>query len=200
MPGFAQIDQVKCALEDWNETTSDLDLMNGEEFSADRPLKSASVLIPIVERDASANVILTRRTATVRHHAGQISFPGGRREDHDRGPEATALREAQEEIGLDPRNVEILGQGPVHETATGFLITPVVGCVASDFAPVLQIEEVAEVFEVPLNHLADLSSYRIESLEWRSARRYFYVIDYGSYRIWGATARILFGLAERLKS
>ncbi len=180
--------------------SSDIDLMNGEEFSASRPLKSASALIPIVELDDSANVIFARRTATARHHAGQISFPGGRKEDHDRGPAATALREAQEEIGLDPRNVEILGQCLVHETATGFLITPVVGCVASDFAQVLQIEEVAEVFEVPLNHLADLSSYRIESREWRSAKRYFYVIDYGSYRKWGATARILFGLAERLKS
>ena len=86
--------------------SSDIDLMNGEEFSASRPLKSASALIPIVERDDSANVIFTRRTATARHHAGQISFPGGRKEDQDRGPAATALREAQEEIGLDPRNVD----------------------------------------------------------------------------------------------
>lgn len=199
MSDFAQLDRVKQALRDWNETTSDLDLMNSAEILNSDPPSSASVLIPIITRAGAANVILTRRTTTVKHHAGQISFPGGRMEEQDRDPEATALREAHEEIGLDPFNVEVLGKGPLHETATGFLIAPIVGRVISDFIPVLQKEEVDEVFEVPLEFLAELGNYRIESREWRGARRYFYVIEFRGYHVWGATARILFGLAERLR-
>ena len=200
MSDSAQFDRVRVALDGWVDATSDLDLMNDAQLSRSIRPSSASVLIPITAREGEAHVILTRRTTTVKHHAGQISFPGGRMEEQDREPEATALREAQEEIGLDPANVEILGSGPLHETATGFLIAPIVGRVISDFQPVLQEEEVAEVFDVPLRFLTELDNYRIESREWSGTRRYFYVIDFRSYRIWGATARILFGLAERLSS
>ncbi|MDE0113590.1 MAG: CoA pyrophosphatase [Albidovulum sp.] len=198
MPDISQFDRVKSAIEGWTEATSDLDLMNRADLPGSIPPSSASVLIPIIAREGEANVILTRRTTTVKHHAGQISFPGGRMEEQDKKPESTALREAQEEIGLDPRNVEILGRGPLHETSTGFLIAPIVGRIISDFSPVLQEDEVAEVFEVPLLFLADLGNYRIECREWRGAKRYFYVIDFRNYRIWGATARILYGMAERL--
>ena len=190
--------RLESAIGGWSEETSDYDLGNDPNAWRSGTPTEASVLIPFILRGGKANVVLTRRTDTVKHHAGQISFPGGRREDKDSTPEATALREAQEEIGLDPGCVRILGRGPLHETATGFLITPFAGLVDPGFVPMLQEEEVAEVFEVPLAHLSILENYRVEAREWKGGLRRFYVIDFESYRIWGATARILHGLARCL--
>ncbi len=111
---------------------------------------------------------------------------------------AAALREAQEEVGLDPANVEVLGSLPGHLTVTGFDVTPVLARIKADFDPIPEPGEVDEVFRVPLAHIADPARYSVQSRRWRGQRRYYYIVPYGPYYIWGATARILRGLAERL--
>jgi len=161
-------------------------------------LREAAVLVPLIGEKSELRIILTKRASHLKHHPGQIAFPGGKVETSDRDHTAAALREAQEEIGLSPRNVKILGHIPFHETVTHFRITPVVGLVSGRFIPVPNIGEVEEVFEVPLAYLANLENYRIEGRIWGGVRRQYFTIPYGPYYIWGATARILQGFAERL--
>lgn len=163
-----------------------------------RVLRPAAVLVPFLGRADGVQVILTKRASHLKHHPGQIALPGGKLEPEDAGPEAAALREAQEEIGLDPAGVEILGRLPPHETVTNFCVTPVLGRIRASFTPIPQDSEVAEVFTVPLAHLADLGRYRIERRLWRGAWRRYYTVPYGPYYVWGATARILYGLARRM--
>ncbi|MEM9049037.1 MAG: CoA pyrophosphatase [Pseudomonadota bacterium] len=163
-----------------------------------RRLRAAAVLCGLTERDGAYHILLTRRAPALKHHAGQVAFPGGKVDAGDPSPLAAALREAQEEIGLAPEHVEVLGSIDGHETATGFAITPFVGIVAPGFRPVPETGEVAEVFEAPLDFLMDPSNHKRASRDWNGQKRYFYEMPWGQHYIWGATARILKGLSLRL--
>jgi len=164
-----------------------------------RHLTAAAVLVPLVERDDGLTVLLTRRTDHLHDHAGQISFPGGREEAHDGGPVATALRETEEEIGLEPRFVEVAGFLDSYETVTGFLVTPVVGFVAPGFTIVPDRFEVADVFEVPLEFVLDPGNHRTDSRVVRGRPRSYYVLEYQRRYIWGATAGMLINLCRRVR-
>jgi 8-oxo-dGTP pyrophosphatase MutT (NUDIX family) len=161
-------------------------------------LRHAAVLVPIVLRHEGLSVLLTRRTEGLRSHASQISFPGGRMEPTDATPEATALRETEEEIGLPRTRVEVIGRLARRETGTGFGVVPVVGLLTPPFPLAADPTEVAEVFEVPLGFLIDPVNRRFETRIAGGMERRFYAIPYGDYYIWGLTARLLVSLAERL--
>lgn len=158
----------------------------------------AAVLIPLVQRETGLTVLLTQRTAHLRDHAGQISFPGGRCEESDATPQAAALREAQEEVGLDPAQVEVLGVLPEYSTATGFSITPVVGLVTPPLNLKLDDFEVAEVFEVPFAFLMDPRNHQQHKVEFQGALREYYAMPWEGYFIWGATAGMLVTLQRFL--
>lgn len=178
--------------------SSDYDLNPDVNLPKGRRLRPAAVLVPIVERETGAGLILTKRAPTLNHHPGQVAFPGGKVDDADGGPVRAALREAEEEIGLKPAQAEVLGTLPPHETVTGFLATPVLALIDPGFAPVPEAREVAEVFEVPLAHVLDPTRYSVQSRRWRGTRRAYYTVPYGPYYIWGATARMLRALADRV--
>lgn len=162
------------------------------------PLTPAAVLFPIVLRDGGHTVLLTQRTAHLRDHPGQISFPGGRVEEEDISPVHTALRETSEEVGLAEGHIEIIGFLPEYRTGTGFRVTPVVGLVTPPFAVSPDPFEVAEVFEVPLAFLLDPANHQQHALHYRGALRQYYAMPYGEYFIWGATAGMIRSLADRL--
>ena len=161
-------------------------------------LKPASVLVPIVPRDAGLTVIFTQRAAHLKDHSGQISFPGGRAAPSDASPEATALREAREEIGLDAARVEILGRLSDYHTRTGYIITPVVGVLAPPFELRPDAGEVEEIFEVPLAFLLDPANHQRQSREWQGELRWFFAMPYQGRYIWGATAGMLVNLSRYL--
>lgn len=163
-------------------------------------LTAASVLVPIVARADELTVLFTQRTTQLRKHSGQVSFPGGRAEPHDPSPEFTALRETQEEIGLPPAQVELIGRLPEYCTRTGYCITPVVGVVRPPLALRPDAREVEEIFEVPLSFLLDPRNHQRHSLEWEGETRWFFAIPYGSRYIWGATAGMLVNFYRRLAS
>jgi 8-oxo-dGTP pyrophosphatase MutT (NUDIX family) len=169
-----------------------------EEGADDQPLTPAAVLVPIVLRSAGQTMLLTQRTAHLRDHAGQISFPGGRVEAEDSSPVHTALRETEEEIGLSRQHVDVLGFLPEYRTGTGFRVTPVVAVVRPPFELALDPFEVAEAFEVPLGFLLDPANHQRHSLHYRGALRSYFAMPYGDYFIWGATAGMIRSLAERL--
>ena len=178
--------------------SSDFDLSPDTVLPAGRKLRPAGVLVPISLVSGEARVILTMRSSALKHHPGQIAFPGGKQDDTDADVTATALREAQEEIGLPTDLPEILGVLPDHETVTGFTVTPVVALLRQEFSVVPETGEVDEVFSVPLSHVAEAGNYLVESRRWRGDRRYYFTVPFGPYYIWGATARMLRGLAARL--
>ncbi|HEY8878136.1 MAG TPA: CoA pyrophosphatase [Roseateles sp.] len=153
------------------------------------------MLIPLVQREAGLNLLLTRRTDHLRDHAGQISFPGGRVEPEDDGPIATALRETEEEIGLSRQHIEVIGQLPVYSTVTAFQVTPVVGLVEPEFTLTLDSFEVAEAFEVPLAFLMNPAHHRHHRFEFAGVERRFLSMPWQGeereYFIWGATAAML---------
>ena len=179
--------------------TSDFDLNPAVELPPGRILQPAAVLIGLWDRGGPLQLILTKRASHLKHHPGQIALPGGKQDDGDSGPQGTALREAQEEIGLARENVTILGRLPTHETVTGFSMIPILGYIRADFVFRPDPSEVEEVFTVPLAHVLDPDRYTIEKRLWRGQWRRFYAVPYGPYYIWGATARILRGLAERVQ-
>ena len=161
-------------------------------------LKPASVLVPIVDRGRESpsglTMLFTRRAAHLKDHSAQVSFPGGRVSPEDPSPEATALREAREEIGLDPGRVELLGRMPEYLTRTGFRITPVVGVLTPPFELQPDANEVDEIFEVPLAFLLDPANHQRQSREWQGELRWFYAMDFGPHTIWGATAGMVVNL------
>ena len=159
--------------------------------------RAAAVLVPLVMRDAGLTVLLTQRADHLNDHAGQVSFPGGRREPTDPTAAATALREAQEEVSLAPERVEVLGTLPDYLTGTGFRVTPVVGLVHPPFSVRADTFEVAEIFEVPLAFLMNPAHHEVRVMRWEGGERRFFAMPYprdaigGHHFIWGATAGML---------
>jgi 8-oxo-dGTP pyrophosphatase MutT (NUDIX family) len=180
--------------------SSDFDLNPGLQLPAGRVLRPAGVLIALWSGPSGTEMILTKRSSRLKHHPGQIAFPGGKVDPGDDGPVGAALRESWEEVGLPQDRVTVLGTLPQHETVTGFLVTPVLGTISGDFSPLPEAGEVEEVFSVPLSHVTTPANFRIERRRWRGEWRRYYAVPYGPYYIWGATARILRGLAERLSA
>ncbi|WP_018608765.1 CoA pyrophosphatase [Uliginosibacterium gangwonense] len=159
---------------------------------------ASAVLILLQAHEDGLHVLLTRRTEHLRHHAGQISFPGGRREEQDATAVRTALREAQEEVGVVPSDVEVLGCLPDFLVPSGFLITPVLGLLQRPAKLVLDDFEVAEAFEVPLAHLMQRIRYQQHRLQWQGSVRHVHAVAYQGRFVWGATAGILVMLADFL--
>jgi 8-oxo-dGTP pyrophosphatase MutT (NUDIX family) len=178
---------------------SDFDLSPGRWTDVTPALKfeAAAVLIPIVAR-SEPSVLLTQRTASLAKHAGQIAFPGGRADPDDGSPLATALREATEEIGLEPSGVDPLGYLDPYRSGTGFLITPVVALVQPDLTLTLNADEVHSAFEVPLSFVMDPDNHRLEMRDAGGRERLFYAISYADRYIWGITAGILRNLYEKV--
>ena len=163
-----------------------------------RPRRPAAVLVPIVERPEGPTVLLTRRADHLHDHPGQVSFPGGRLDDTDRGPIDTALRETAEEIGLGREFVDLAGLLDGYETVTGYGVTPVVGFIRPGFALTLDTFEVAEAFEVPLAFFLEEASRQVHSRVRDGRRRYYYAFEYENRYVWGATAGMLVNLQRRI--
>jgi len=161
-------------------------------------LKPAAVLVPIIRRDHGHTVLLTKRAEHLRQHKGQISFPGGRRDDGDPTYAHAALREAHEEVGLPPAAVQVLGYLDDYPTFTGYRITPVVGYVETEFEPSTDPGEVAEAFELPLSHLTGDNRFERKAMERGGLSLPFLQLEYGGHTIWGATAAILWDLRRQL--
>ncbi|MEE9427008.1 MAG: CoA pyrophosphatase [Paracoccaceae bacterium] len=193
-----EINEIRQALQKPALPTSDYDLNPDVVLPKNRKLRPAAVLVALLTSDEGLQVLLTKRAASLVHHPGQIAFAGGKVETADNGPVKAALREAWEEIGLMQNNVEVLGTLPLHETVTGFNVTPVVGIIKRTFDPKPEPGEVAEVFSVPLAHVTELARFQVRSRHWQGSQRYYQTVPYGPYYIWGATARILHALAQRL--
>lgn len=178
-----------------------------ENFFTDRAPAKAAVLVPIVLRGPAAcesTVLLTTRSAQMKTHAGQIAFPGGRVEPQDVSMQATALREAQEEVGLQAKHVQVIGELPTYITGTSYWVTPVIGLVSPDFELKLNADEVDDVFEVPLSFLMNPANHRHHAVDWQGAQRHWFSMPYQESRttttgekqlverfIWGATAGML---------
>lgn len=167
------------------------------QLAAARP---AAVLIGIVQRPGGARVILTRRAAHLRDHSGQVAFPGGKIDAADASPMAAALREAHEEIGLDPQLVAAIGYLDPYLTGTGFCVLPVLAQVSPQFEPNPDMREVDAVFEPPLAFLMNPHSHQRQSREWQGIMRHFYAMPWQGHHIWGATAGMIRAMYERLYS
>jgi 8-oxo-dGTP pyrophosphatase MutT (NUDIX family) len=174
----------------------DHDLNPGMDLPETR--RPASVLVPVIGRPDHPTILLTQRSADLPHHAGQVSFPGGRAEKTDVDAIDTALRETEEEIGLDRRHVEVIGRLDTYVTRTGFEVTPIVGLVRPPFEMKADPVEVAAIFEVQLSFILDRSNHERHSREWQNKIRHFYVLPHPERYIWGATAGMLVNLAEML--
>ncbi|MDO8651732.1 MAG: CoA pyrophosphatase [Undibacterium sp.] len=181
----------------WTPETADEHLL--AQVISFRP---ASVLIPLVLRDEGISLLLTHRAAHLHDHAGQISFPGGRFEERDSSAVETALREAQEEIGLDRQHVDVIGVLPQYRTGTGYNVTPVVSLLQPPFQLKADPFEVASIFEVPLSFLMDPQNHQRRSLELPNGAgtRSFYAMPYQQHFIWGATAGMLRNLFHFLRA
>jgi 8-oxo-dGTP pyrophosphatase MutT (NUDIX family) len=189
-------DRLRAALETAHEPI----LLTGDhhDFDPDDVTHPAAVLVAVTDR-ADPGVILTQRTETLRRHAGQVAFPGGRIDPEDDGPVDAALREAEEEIALPRARVQVIGTADRYRTVTGYCVTPVIGVVAPDLAYVPAEAEVADVFEVPLSFLLNDANHREASVEYLGRQRRYYEIMWEGRRIWGATAAMIVNLSRRLQ-
>ncbi len=181
----------------WSPSDFDLNPDMVADFAVMDEARAAAVLIPVIARP-ELTVLLTQRTESLSTHAGQIAFPGGRVDEADASVVDAALREAEEEIGLDRRFVEPLGFIDSYRTGTGYRIAPVVALVRPGFVLQLNPHEVVEAFEVPLSFLMDLTNHQRHSREWRGRQRDFYAMPFGERYIWGATAGMLKNMHLRL--
>lgn len=163
-----------------------------------KDLRLAAVLVPLVEHEDEPSILLTRRADHLDKHSGQVAFPGGKVEDNDDSPIITALREAEEEIGLDRNYVEVAGVLDTYQTGTGFIILPVVGFVRPGFTLTPDANEVADIFEVPARIALHADNYETRSGEWQGRMWDFYSMDYQGYNIWGATAGMLMHMSRRI--
>lgn len=188
---------IRRAIAKLTKPTSDFDL-NSSNYKSSGQTKEAGVLLPIVRQFDGIYLVLTKRAAHLSNHPGQISFPGGKRENKDTNIDATALREAQEEIGLKAEVVEVLGRLPAHETVTGFQITPIIGWIDRNWTAVADPNEVTEIFQVPLSYITNIKNFQIQDRIWNGRKRNYYTVPYGPYYIWGATACILYNFAMKL--
>lgn len=170
----------------------------GDGYARSVTSSPASVLVPVMDRPDGLTVLFTRRTEFLKSHAGQISFPGGRAEAHDRFPSDTALREAEEEIGLSKSRVEVLGCLPDYATISGYRVTPVVALVHAGAEMHPDSSEVAEIFEVPLQHLLDPTNHQRNTMVHGGSERHYYAFPFERHYIWGATAGMLMNLYQYL--
>jgi len=162
------------------------------------PLTPAAVLVPLVLRPEGVTLLLTKRTAHLNDHAGQVSFPGGRVEISDANRIATALRETTEEVGVHPRHITPIGNLDIYITRTGFEVTPVIGILNPPFEQKPDPFEVAEIFEVPLDFFMDRANHERHSYDFNGSTRYFHAMPYNDYYIWGVTAGIIVNLVDIL--
>ena len=167
------------------------------ELEGAPPATAAAVLVAVTDRP-EPGVILTQRTEHLRRHAGQVAFPGGRIDPEDADAVAAALREAEEEIALDPTLVSVIGAIDRYRTGTGFDVTPVLGVIPPDLPLVGAEAEVADVFEVPLAFILDPANHQARSAPWQGRTRHYHQIEWGNRRIWGATAAMIVNLSRRL--
>ena len=188
---------IRRAIAQLTKPTSDFDL-NSSNYKSSGQTKEAGVLLPIIRQFDGTYLVLTKRAAHLSNHPGQISFPGGKRENKDTNIDATALREAKEEIGLKAEVVEVLGRLPAHETVTGFQITPIIGWIDRSWTGVADPNEVTEIFQVPLSYITNIKNFQIQDRIWNGRKRNYYTVPYGPYYIWGATACILYNFAMKL--
>ena len=165
-----------------------------------KSFRQAAVLVPITKTsyNGESSIVLTVRSSSLKTHAGQVSLPGGTSEKQDRDLAATALRESYEEIGLRPEEVEILGQLGELVMPSGYRVTPVVGIIANDLEYAANPAEVEAVFHAPLRMVLDTHAYKRSTVSYRDVKRTVLELNYGDYRIWGATAAILHHLAQQI--
>ena len=158
----------------------------------------AAVLVLIIIRNDGLQVLLTKRNENLKHHAGQISFPGGRVDDSDRNVQHTALRETEEEVGLKPALIKIIGELDQYIVGTGYLVSPIIGVIEPPFELVKQEDEVAEIFEAPLDFLISPENFKHYSRNFNGKTHYHFAITWENHFIWGATAGMLRNLSHRL--
>lgn len=178
-------------------TSGDFDLNPQLRPARPRALSPAAVLLPIID-SSEPSILFTRRTEHLSRHAGQVSFPGGRAQNEDNSLIDTALRETREEIGITSDFISVAGFLDTYETGTGYAILPVVGVLRKGFALIPNVDEVAEIFEVPLAFLLDPANSERHSGDWQGRKREFYAFRYGGHYIWGATAAMLVNLRDRI--
>lgn len=180
--------------------TAQSNTMEDEWIEKSKKLRLAAVLIGLVDKGAGQepSILLTRRADHLDKHSGQVAFPGGKVESQDATPVETALREAHEETGLDPKFVEVAGFLDTYQTGTGFLILPVVGFIRPGFSLTPDTNEVADIFEVPASLALDAQGYERHSGEWGGKTRHYYSLQFEGYTIWGATAGMLMHMSRRL--
>jgi len=193
-----QITNIKSNLLKYGSCSSDFDLNPDMNLDQKFNFLEASVLIPILTFKKDLEILLTKRSNKLKNHPGQIAFPGGKKDQIDSSPIETALRETKEEVGLNPKNVEIIASLPSHKTATGFVINPYLGLINQPFNETLRQGEVDEIFTVPYEYILNEKNFSIQTRKWNGSQRSYYVVPYGPYYIWGATARILLNLSKAL--
>jgi 8-oxo-dGTP pyrophosphatase MutT (NUDIX family) len=168
--------------------------------TSDQPqiiFREAAVLIPLVRNsDDSLSILLTQRSKELKHHAGEISFPGGRAEQYDESLQATAIRETHEEVGITPSQIRIIGELPSQNTISQFRVTPFVGDVSDDYSIKIDRGEVAQTLLVPWNFITDSKNHTLRTVSNQQRQYSFYDIQYNDFRIWGATARMLVNLSH----